>query len=104
MNSNKPTQLLQQELQRNHIFAEDEFPVLNSVEEYEIKIGQLLQRLLKNDQHALMNILYRIDVRESLVKEAFKEESIEATSAVLARRIMERLQQKIELRLKYREP
>jgi len=93
-------QPLYEEIKRNQIF-EEEFPVADSVGEYEILIGRKLQGLLKNDQHALMNLLYRIDVKESLTKEAFKEESVEAIAAVLARRIIERLQQKIELRRKY---
>jgi len=94
------TPSLHEEIIRNQIF-EEEFPVVNSVQEYELLIGRKLQSLIKNDQHTLMNLLYRIDIKESLTKEAFKEESVEAIAAVLARRIIERLQQKIELRKKY---
>jgi hypothetical protein len=59
-------------------------------------------RLLLYDMERLLSILYRVDVRESKVKEAFVEGKPEQIAFRIAELMIERELQKVESRRKYR--
>src|SRR4051812_4563965 len=60
-------------------------------------------KMLMHDMEKLLNILYRIDVNERKVKEAFAQSDPKRIAPELARLIIEREMQKAETRLKYRD-
>ncbi len=68
-----------------------------SIKELEINILSIL----REDFNMLVNILYRIDVKESKVKEAFKLHNDTEIAKQLAQLVVERISQKIEIRKKY---
>lgn len=65
------------------------------------KLSQYFEHLLRNDSTKLMNGLYRIDVKEELVKEAFKQGSIEDIADTLARLAVKREWEKCKMREKW---
>jgi len=67
----------------------------------EEKLKNYLLYLLEKDLPALYNLLYRIDVSEAKVRAIFGGESHDIAQD-LTRLILERIQQKAEMRLKYK--
>ncbi|MBD0403467.1 hypothetical protein [Flammeovirga sp. EKP202] len=65
------------------------------------KLSQYFEHLLRNDSSKLMNGLYRIDVKEELVKEAFALGSIEDIADALARLALRREWEKYKMREKW---
>ena len=71
-------------------------------EELKEKIYQAVLALLMYDTTKLYNVLYRIDINESLVKQAFNDSPTAETAASrLTALIIERQLQKIEFRTRY---
>ena len=60
-------------------------------------------KLLMHDMEKLLNILYRIDVNEKKVKEAFAQKNPKNIAPALAELMVEREFRKAETRLKYRK-
>lgn len=63
-----------------------------------------VQTLINEDFSSLVYLLYRIDVRESLIKETLALHPTENTAILIARLIIQRQIEKIETRKKYRSP
>ncbi|OHX66275.1 hypothetical protein [Flammeovirga pacifica] len=62
------------------------------------KLSAYFEHLLRTDSSKLMNGLYRIDVKEDLVKEAFKEGSLSDIADALARLALRREWEKVKMR------
>lgn len=60
-----------------------------------------ITELLKTNLNELLRILYRIDVAENKVKNAFKCMSEEEIADQIAKLVIERQMQKVEIRRKY---
>jgi len=60
--------------------------------------------LLATQPDYLMSMLYRLDVKESLVEQAFHPAHEEPTHIVIAKLIFNRQKQRIESKLKYKQP
>jgi len=65
------------------------------------RLSTKIQQLLSSDINQLLNILYRLDVSESKVKQAFKLMTEEEIANQLAILIIHRVKQKVEIRNKY---
>lgn len=63
-----------------------------------------IQTLINEDFSSLVYLLYRIDVRESLIKETLAQHPNENTALLIARLIIERQIEKIEFRKKFSSP
>ena len=80
----------------------DGSPNSYSEEEQFEKLSQYLNDLIEHDFNKLISILYRIDVSEKKVREAIAENDAQhSAGSILARLLIEREIQKIELRAKY---
>lgn len=66
-----------------------------------LMLMEALKKVLDSDFNRIWNILYRIDLDEKKVMEAFDEEEPDAIVGKLADLILERQLQKIESRNKY---
>lgn len=75
----------------------------NSSEEEQFeRLSRYLNDLIDHDFNKLINILYRVDVSEQKVREAIaKNDAQHPAGSILARLLIEREIQKIELRAKY---
>ncbi|NLR90257.1 MULTISPECIES: hypothetical protein [Flammeovirga] len=62
------------------------------------KLSEYFEHLLRTDSSRLMNGLYRIDVREDLVKEAFEQGSLTDIADALARLALRREWEKQKMR------
>lgn len=62
------------------------------------RLSEYFEHLLRTDSSKLMNGLYRIDVREDLVKEAFQEGSLSDIADALARLALRREWEKVKMR------
>lgn len=83
------------------INALDKISSWNEDSIYEI-IHQGIAELLARDMQQLFQLLYRIDVKENLVKDAFQQaEQSHDVAARLTDLIIIRLQQKAEIRRRY---
>lgn len=68
-------------------------------------IYQGVHELLSRDVQLLFQLLYRIDVKEALVKDAFQQSDLsEDVAHRLTVLILERLKQKAEIRRRYSSP
>ncbi|HEY8401402.1 MAG TPA: hypothetical protein VIK89_09080 [Cytophagaceae bacterium] len=74
---------------------------ISDTRELELKLAQLIEALLKDNLPELMQILYRIDVDEQKVKKALITPFSEEAAENIARLIIQRLIQKIEIRKRY---
>jgi hypothetical protein len=66
------------------------------------RLESLINELIQNDFHLLVQWLYRIDVDEKRIKVSLETQRGSDAAAILAMLILERQQQKIESRKKYR--
>jgi len=62
------------------------------------RIIALINTLINEDFHALLQLLYRIDVSENIIRSSLKNNSNTMTADVIADLIIERQLQKIESR------
>ena len=60
-----------------------------------------IQRLLNHHFEKLLQLLYRIDVSEDLFKEAIGQSNSDAIAASIARLVVDRQIQKVQIRVKY---
>lgn len=67
------------------------------------KLIVLINELINKDFHALMQLLYRIDVYEKKIKLYLETKSNEDSAAILADLIIERQLEKMESRKKFSE-
>ncbi|HSN09353.1 MAG TPA: hypothetical protein VLS85_09950 [Hanamia sp.] len=74
---------------------------LNSILEIREKLLVLINELINKDFHALIQLLYRIDVNEKKIRFYLNEKPNEDAAGVLADLIIERQLQKIESRKKF---
>ena len=74
---------------------------LNSIDEIREKLLLLINELINKDFHALIQLLYRIDVNEKKIRFYLNEKPNEDAAGVLADLIIERQLQKIESRKKF---
>ncbi len=73
----------------------------NSLNEIREKLLVLINELINKDFHALIQLLYRIDVNEKKIRLYLNEKPNEDAASVLADLIIERQLQKIESRKKF---
>lgn len=64
-------------------------------------LSKPVHELLQHDSQRLVSLLYRIDVNEQKLNAAFQQDSTEAIAFAIARLVIERELQKVQLRLKY---
>jgi len=71
--------------------------------EFEQRLQERLVYLMLNDMEGLLQLLYRIDVNEQKVKAAFAQSTPQDIAPELAKLIIDRMRQKAETRVRYRE-
>jgi hypothetical protein len=64
-------------------------------------LSKAIAPLLQTQPERLFQILYRLDVNESIVKTIFKEKAGEELCSTLAQKMVERQIQRIQIRQKY---
>lgn len=90
------------ELINDRLQIKNELANIYSEEEQFKMLSQYLNDLIEYDFNKLIAILYRIDVSETKVREALAtNETHQTGGSILARLLIEREIQKIELRAKY---
>ena len=62
-----------------------------------------ISRLLDYDFQGLLNAMYRVDVEEAKFKLILSHESPEKLAPSLARLVLDRMMQKAEMRIKYKQ-
>ena len=75
-----------------------ELPEKLSSDELHIKLSEYINHLINANFEKLLALLYRIDVSESKLKQLLQEHAGEDAGKIIATLIIERQQQKIELR------
>lgn len=84
----------------NHIYALG-LPEAASLEALETILAEKVNDLILHDFNALVQLLYRIDINESKLKNCLKENTSADAGPLIARLILERQWQKIETRRKF---
>ena len=74
-----------------------------SLEALQKALQERLVDYLLNDMEGLLQLLYKIDVNEKKVKEVFSGNQPKAIAPQLAQLIIDRMLQKAETRIKYRD-
>ena len=74
---------------------------LNSINEIREKLLVLINELINEDFHSLIQLLYRIDVSEKKIRLYLNEKQNENAASILSDLIIERQFQKIESRKKF---
>ena len=72
--------------------------------ELETQLAEKIDRLIREDFGALVQLLYRIDVGEEKLRRMLAAHTGEDAGKLIARLILERQWQKIETRRNYRRP
>jgi hypothetical protein len=75
----------------------------NAYEELFNQIDPEIDKMLNTDRSRLMQVLYRIDINEDLLKRKLRENSSESTSAVITELIIKRELQKVVIRNFYKQ-
>ncbi len=73
----------------------------NSLDDLIASLSKAIGQLLQTQPERLFQILYRLDVNESIVKTAFKEKAGEELCLTLAQKMVERQILRIQIRQKY---
>lgn len=73
----------------------------SGLDELREKLIPIIEKMLQEDLPKLMNILYRIDVDEVLVRKALNTPFFEESARELANLILDRQIKKIEIRKRY---
>jgi hypothetical protein len=76
-------------------------PEQNQQQQMLQKLARFVHHLLQNEMQRLLQALYRIDVDEQKVKNAFRQNSAQAVAAELATLIFEREMQRVITRQRY---
>lgn len=66
-------------------------------------LAAIIRRLLDHDMARLMNIFYKIDLDEDVLKRVVATEHTENISETLAKEVIKRELQKVKTRIKYRD-
>lgn len=72
---------------------------VNEMQDAENYLSEKMNDLIKNDFHHLVQILYRLDVNETKLKQVLKDNPNEDGGKIISSLIIERQLQKIESRL-----
>lgn len=72
-----------------------------TADELEGLLAEKLNTLIRNDFNALVQLLYRIDINETRLRQLLADNTGEDAGRIMARLIMERQWQKIQTRRKY---
>ena len=94
-----------EEVQQSLIKYLEELPLNQTLQSYQQLFDRLslhIGYLLRHNQERLMQALYRIDVPERKVKEAFKQQAIDDIASELAGLVLDRELQKAQTRARYR--
>lgn len=73
----------------------------NSLDALIATLSKAIGHLLQSQPERLFQILYRLDVNESIVKKTFQEKAGEELCSTLAQKMVERQIQRIRIRQKY---
>jgi hypothetical protein len=79
-------------------------PLMRTEEELLLWLKGHCEELLRNDFPGLVQLLYRVDVSESRLKYLLKESGGQDTGGLMARLILERVEQIVLSRKTYRMP
>lgn len=77
-------------------------PVTNDKEQLVKALAEGINQLIQTDFTRLINMLYRIDISEKILKETLEQQADEDAGLLIARLIMERLLQKQQMRAKFK--
>ena len=83
------------------IFVTDSIQKIPGIEIRE-QLIELINKLIKKNLHALVQLLYRIDVNEKKIRTYLDQNKNEDSASILADLIIERQLQKIESRKQFR--
>jgi hypothetical protein len=101
MASNEVVRISAQLIIKDFGLEDAEFADALSLDTLESQLTKVVQYLLDKDFLRLINIMYRIDLPESTVKEILANEAPNQIAASLAKQILVRELQKAALRQKY---
>jgi len=93
------TQALLHDLNNSYELELRDVPTL---EELETLLAERVNRMIRQNFGALVQLLYRVDVSETKLRGLLEENSGEDAAIVIAKLILERQWQKIETRRRYR--
>ena len=91
--------LVQEQLSRDF-----NLPVTNDKEQLAQALAEGINQLIQTDFARLINMLYRIDISEKLLKETLEQQADEDAGLLIARLIIERLLQKQQMRAQFKTP
>ena len=77
-------------------------PVTNDKELLAKALAEGINQLIQTDFTRLINMLYRIDISEKILKETLEQQADEDAGLLIARMIIERLLQKQQMRAKFK--
>lgn len=77
-------------------------PVTNDKEELVMALAEGINQLIQTDFARLINMLYRIDISEKILKETLEQQADEDAGLLIARLIIERLLQKQQTRAQFK--
>jgi len=79
-------------------------PATNDKEQLAKALAEGINQLIQTDFARLINMLYRIDISEKLLKETLEQQADEDAGLLIARLIIERLLQKQQMRAQFKTP
>ncbi|MBX7155840.1 MAG: hypothetical protein U0Y96_03840 [Candidatus Kapaibacterium sp.] len=85
-----------------HSLTESDTEIMVADNELHERITERVVELLTKNPERLMSILYRIDVNEQRINDVMKNAPIGGIASRISELIIERMQQKVETRNKYR--
>ncbi len=77
-------------------------PVTNDKEQLAKALAEGINQLIQTDFARLINMLYRIDISEKVLKETLERQADEDAGLLIARLIIERLLQKQQMRTQFK--
>jgi methionine synthase II (cobalamin-independent) len=77
-------------------------PVTKDKEELAKALAEGINQLIQTDFARLINMLYRIDISEKVLKETLEQQADEDAGLLIARLIIERLLQKQQIRAQFK--
>ena len=95
------------EIQELHLVLQKDFlteasPAPADLEAVKSYLTKVISYLLDKDMNRLLNIFYRIDLREDKVRTILTQAPVETIAAQLAELVIEREMEKVRTRLKYK--
>ena len=103
MNNQNVPALIENTAQKlGEYFDDEQLAKAQNQADLHARLTELLVYLLMHKMELLLQVLYRIDVKESLTKAAFAQNDPKMIAPQLAQHIIDRELQKAETRLKYR--